>query len=87
MKQIYSKGFAGAVFKQRVQYKLNMDDVDVDSPTDFILNLPRGFRFNDEVVHVRGFSSMRELREAVKNEVIECRCSGCTTAATPKGTP
>jgi len=39
--------------------------------------LPRGFRFDDDLVHVRGFDTMRELRDAVKNEVIACSCAGC----------
>lgn len=59
-------------------YKLNAQR-DVDSDDDgYILNLPRGFRFNDDVVHVRGFETMRELRAAVKNDVIECQCNDCT---------
>lgn len=60
-------------------YKLNVKrDVDTDEPGSYILNLPRGFRFDDDLVHVRGFDSMRELRDAVKHDVIPCTCDGCT---------
>jgi hypothetical protein len=62
-----------------MKYKLNVArDVDTDEPGSYILNLPRGFRFDDDMVHVRGYDTMRELREAVKNEVIQCNCKGCT---------
>lgn len=58
-------------------YKLNVQrDVDADDD-GYILNLPYGFRFDDEVVHVRGFDTMKELRAAVKTEVMECRCDTC----------
>lgn len=61
-----------------MKYKLNAQrDVDNDEPGSYILNLPNGFRFNDELVHVRGFDTMRELRDAVKNNVILCGCKGC----------
>ena len=61
------------------KYKLNIArDVDTDEPGTYILNLPRGFRFDDDVVHVRGFDTMAELRAAVRNDVIECTCSGCS---------
>jgi len=63
------------------KYKLNVErDVDKASDgyaTDYILNLPDGFRFYDEVVHTRGFDSMRELRKAAKEDVIECECANC----------
>jgi hypothetical protein len=59
------------------KYKLNVQrDVDYDDDGP-ILNLPHGYRFSDEVVHTRGYDSMKELRAAIKTEVIECRCSGC----------
>ena len=60
-----------------MRYKLDVKrDVDADDD-GYILNLPRGFRFDDDLVHVRGFDTMRELRAAVKTDVIECHCSGC----------
>lgn len=69
---------------QAKRYKLNVSrDVDVDGYGDdvgYILNLPDGFRFYDEVVHVRGFDSMRELRAAAKDTVIPCDCNGCIKA-------
>jgi len=60
------------------KYKLDVArDVDTDEPGSYILNLPRGFRFDDEVVHVRGFDTMKELRQSVKTDVIPCDCKGC----------
>lgn len=62
-----------------MKYKLNFTrDVDTDEPGNYILNLPPGFRFDDDLVHVRGFDSMKELRAAIKTDVIPCDCSGCT---------
>jgi hypothetical protein len=64
-------------------YKLNKArDVDTDEPGVYILNLPKGFRFDehtspDDRSHVMGFDSMRELRDAVKNMVIPCDCKYC----------
>lgn len=61
-----------------MKYKLDVArDVDTDEPGSYILNLPNGFRFDDDLVHVRGFDTMRELRDAVKNDVIPCNCKGC----------
>ena len=59
-------------------YRLNVArDVDTDEPEGPILNLPAGFRFSDDLVHTRGFDTMRELRIAVRNEVIPCSCAEC----------
>jgi hypothetical protein len=66
-----------------VKYKLNVSrDVDRDEPGVYILNLPRGFRFDehsspDNRSHVRGYDSMRELRDDIKHSVIQCDCSDC----------
>ena len=61
------------------RYKLDVKrDVDVDQDV-YILNLPYGFRFDDDLVHVRGYDSMKELRQAVKNDVIPCDCNECQT--------
>ena len=65
------------------KYKLNVKrDVDVCSSrfsdlTDYMLNLPYGFRFDDEVVHVRGYDSMAELKASAKNDVVPCDCPDC----------
>ena len=59
-----------------MKYKLRKQDVDKE-PDGYILNLPLGFRFYNEIVHTRGFDTMQELREAVKNDVIPCECSEC----------
>lgn len=61
-----------------MKYKLNTkQDIDTDEPGSYILNLPRGFRFDNEVVHTRGFDTMRELKEAARKEVIPCNCDSC----------
>ena len=65
------------------KYKLNVaNDVDVCSSrfsddTDYILNLPYGFRFSDEVVHIRGYDSMAELKQSAKIDVVPCDCQDC----------
>ena len=38
------------------RYRLNPSDVDREPDGSYILNLPKGFRFSNEVVHVRGYS-------------------------------
>jgi 23S rRNA G2445 N2-methylase RlmL len=44
------------------RYKLDVKrDVDADED-GYILNLPYGFRFDDDIVHVRGYDTMKELR-------------------------
>ena len=61
-----------------MKYKLNFSrDVDTDEPGVLILNLPNGFRFYDEVCHVRGFESLAELKDAVKWQVVPCDCNQC----------
>jgi hypothetical protein len=63
-----------------MKYKLNVArDVDVDGywDLDYILNLPNGFRFYDDLVHTRGYDSMAELRLSAKNDVIPCDCKDC----------
>ena len=63
------------------KYKLDVKrDVDVDGYGDdvaYILNLPHGFRFYSEIVHVRGYDSMAELKVSAKNDVIPCDCQDC----------
>lgn len=64
-----------------MKYKLNVvRDVDVDGYGDergYILNLPYGFRFDDDLVHVRGYDTMRELKQAARDDVIVCKCHDC----------
>jgi 23S rRNA G2445 N2-methylase RlmL len=68
-----------------MKYKLNVKrDVDVDGYGDevsYILNLPYGFRFADEIVHVKGYDSMQELRNDIKQSVITCDCKDCLAHA------
>ena len=67
-----------------MKYKLNVSrDVDTDEPGVFILNLPKGWRldepvFGNDVQHVMGFDSMKELRTYIKDGVVPCNCTGCT---------
>jgi hypothetical protein len=65
------------------KYKLNLArDVDKDSETEYMLFLPKGFRFYDDIVHCRGFDSIAEIKRAVKNnEVVPCNCYECTNPA------
>ena len=66
-----------------MKYKLDVArDVDRDEPGVFILNLPKGWRFDEESSnqnrsHVRGYDSMKELRDDIKHNVIPCDCFGC----------
>ena len=66
-----------------MKYKLNLArDVDVDGHSEdemsYILNLPNGFRFDDDLVHTRGYDTMMELRHAAKTDIISCNCTSCT---------
>ena len=64
-----------------MKYKLNISrDVDVSEAfdlTDYILNLPKRFCFDDEGNHVKGFDSMADLRKSIKLEVRTCKCKEC----------
>lgn len=68
-----------------MRYKLDIKrDVDVDGyPEDgegmgsYILNLPYGFRFTDDLCHTKGFDTMQELKRASKIEVMPCDCKDC----------
>jgi hypothetical protein len=68
-----------------MKYKLNVaHDVDTDEPDVFILNLPKGWRFDDQAghrhgdySHVRGYDSMKELRADIKYSVVPCQCKSC----------
>jgi hypothetical protein len=69
--------------KRPAKYKLDVArDVDVDGggfsgPETYMLHLPFGFRFTSEIVHTRGFDTMKELRAAAKQDVIPCDCASC----------
>ena len=61
-----------------MKYKLDINrDVDPDGDVGFILNLPNGFRFYDDLVHTRGYDTMKELKESAKRDVIVCDCKEC----------
>jgi hypothetical protein len=64
-----------------MKYKLDVArDVDKDGYGDevsYILNLPNGFRFYDDLVHTRGYDTMAELRLSAKEDTIRCDCVDC----------
>ena len=60
-----------------MKYKLDIKR-DVDGPAgDYLLWLPFGYRFSDEIVHVRGYDTIAEIRKAAKEDVVECDCDDC----------
>jgi hypothetical protein len=59
------------------RYKLRQQDIDPD-PDGYILNLPAGYQFRyDPGCHVRGFDTMKELRDEARTAVIPCSCKNC----------
>lgn len=60
------------------KYRLDVQrDVDPDGCGGLMLHLPFGFRFDDDLVHVRGYDSMAEVRESARRDVIPCECAEC----------
>ena len=60
-----------------MKYKLDIKrDVDADGD-GYMLWLPFGFRFSDDLVHVRCFDTITEIKTAAKNDVVECDCKEC----------
>lgn len=60
-----------------MKYKLDIKR-DVDGcEGDYMLYLPKGFRFYDDQVHCRGFDTLKELKESSKTEVVSCDCKDC----------
>ena len=60
------------------KYKLDIQrDVDPDGEEGHMLCLPPGFRFYDDLVHVRGFDTLKEIRVAAKEDVVPCDCIEC----------
>jgi len=60
-----------------MKYKLDISR-DVDNDGDgYMLWLPFGFRFSDDLVHVRGFDTIAEIRKAANTDVVECDCDDC----------
>jgi hypothetical protein len=63
-------------------YKLNIKrDLDItpawDGGNEYFLWLPFGYRFNDDLVHCRGYDTLADVKKSVKNDVIECDCIEC----------
>jgi hypothetical protein len=62
------------------RYKLDIArDVDPDGSDGYMLCLPYGFRFYDDLVHVRGYDTLAEVRAAAKSDVVPCDCTECKT--------
>ena len=62
-----------------MKYKLDINrDVEADGDA-YMLWLPFGFRFSDDLVHVRGFDTIAEICQAAKTDVILCNCEDCKT--------
>ena len=60
------------------KYKLDVKrDVDHCQEGGYMLCLPPGFRFYDDMVHVRGFDTLKEIRQAARRDVIPCDCKEC----------
>ena len=60
-----------------MKYKLDIKR-DVDGiEGDYLLWLPAGFRFNDDMVHVRGYDTIKEIKIAAQLDVVECDCDDC----------
>jgi hypothetical protein len=60
-----------------MKYKLDLNrDVDAH-PDGYMLCLPFGYRFYDDLVHTRGYDTIKELRDAAKTDVIVCTCHDC----------
>ena len=63
-----------------MRYKINPAK-DIDKTEDgFMLYLPYGFRFYDDLVHCRGFDTITELKAAARSDVILCDCEECAAA-------
>jgi hypothetical protein len=73
-----------------MKYKLNVKrDVDIteswNGGFEYMLWLPFGYRFSDDLVHVRGFDTLSEVRLAAKNDVVDCDCADCAKHEKGKG--
>jgi hypothetical protein len=60
------------------KYKFDMADIDVFEENDILLTLPYGYRFSDDLVHVRGYDTIAEIKQSIKRgDVIPCDCDAC----------
>jgi hypothetical protein len=60
------------------KYKFDMADIDVFEENDILLTLPYGYRFYDDLVHVRGYDTISEIKQSIKRgDVIPCDCDAC----------
>jgi hypothetical protein len=74
-------------YMRPARYRLNVTS-DVDQNADgYFLFLPLGWRFFDDQVHCRNFDTMRELRRAVKADIIKCDCKECSEAIANRREP
>jgi hypothetical protein len=68
--------------KYKLNVKQDVETINGDFSRNYFLTLPYGFRFYDDLVHVRGYDTMRELRLSARTEIISCNCQECVKALT-----
>mgnify|MGYP003655478101 CR=1 FL=1 len=62
-----------------MKFKLDLSrDVSIGDDS-CVLVLPLGWRFDDELIHVRTFDSLKSLLTAARVNVIPCDCYPCKT--------
>lgn len=63
----------------KLDFKQDVDECE----NGYMVFLPYGWRWCDDIVHVRGFDTLKELRAAIKTDVETCDCRECVAAAEP----
>jgi hypothetical protein len=59
------------------KYNLSLERDAYFDGTVAVLVLPKGYRFSDELIHVRVYPTMNDLIASSESDVIECQCHGC----------
>jgi len=73
-----SKFYRCLVRASKDRYPLDIArDVDPDGGGGYILNIFFGWRFDDDLVHTRGYDTLAELRKSANFDVIRCACTSC----------
>jgi hypothetical protein len=65
-------------YKLNIKRDLEITPLSYDEGNEYFLWLPFGYRFSDDLVHCRGYDTLAEVKQSVKNDVIECDCSECS---------